>query len=128
MYRHLPKRVKRQCGYVHDVPRHPTNVVQVRDTHVVQGFIDFRTHTIKEDGWGEPSRETPWRMEDDYMLWYNRVSHIQILPPILRSPPRPANEEHIIAHQWEQYQAKGLPDTYEMINGDVAYSDEQLGQ
>jgi len=37
-------------------------------------------------------------MEDGYVLWYIRVSRPQILPPILGSPPRPANEEHIIAH------------------------------
>jgi len=67
-------------------------------------------------------------MEDDYILWYEQVSHPQICPPIPGSPSMPLNEEQIIAHQWEQYQARGLPDTSEMISGVVAYVDEQLGQ
>ena len=65
VYHHLPKRVKRQYGYVQDVPRHPTYVVQMREAHIIQAFIDFRTHTIKQDGWGIPTGETPWRMEAD---------------------------------------------------------------
>jgi len=52
VYSHLFERVKRQYGYVQDVPRHPTDVVQVRETDIVQAFIDFHVHTIKEDGWG----------------------------------------------------------------------------
>jgi len=52
------------------------------------------------------------------MLWYRWVSHPQILPPISGSPPRPANEEQIIAHQWKRHQARGSPDTYHMV-GDV---------
>ena len=78
VYYHFPERVKRHQGYVHDIPRHPTDVIQARETHIVQTFIDFRTHTIKEDGWGNPTGETPWRMEDGYMLWYNKVSQAQI--------------------------------------------------
>jgi hypothetical protein len=94
----------------------------------VQTFIDFRTHTIKDPDWGQPAGEMKWLMEDGYMLWYTRVSHPQILLLISGSPLRPANEEQIIAHHWEQYQATSLPDTYEMITGVVAYTDEQLGQ
>ena len=62
------------------------------------------------------------------MLWYNGVSQHHILPLIPGSPLTPANEEKIIPHQWDQYQARGSPDTYEMISGVVAYVDEQLGR
>jgi hypothetical protein len=107
VYGHLLERVKRQYGYVLDIPRPPTDVVQMQDTHIVQAFIDFRTHTIKEDNWGNSAGEMPWRMDDGYMLWYTRVSHPHTFPPISRYPQRPANEEQIIAHQWEQHQARG---------------------
>jgi len=59
VYRHLPERVKRQYRYVQDVPRHPTDVVQMRETHIVQAFIDFRTHTIKQNNWGNLAGDTP---------------------------------------------------------------------
>ena len=54
VYRHFPRRVRRQYKYVQNVPRHPTDVVELRATQIVQAFIDFRTHTIKEPDWGEP--------------------------------------------------------------------------
>jgi len=41
---------------------------------------------------------------------------------------RLANEEHIIAQQWKQYEARGSPDTCDMVAGAVAYVDESLGQ
>jgi len=62
------------------------------------------------------------------VLWYTKVSHPQIFPPLLGDLPRPANEEQIIAEQWERYEARGSPDTYDMVSGDVAYADEHLGQ
>jgi len=62
------------------------------------------------------------------MLRYNRVSHPQIFPPVPGSPPKLANDEQIIAHWWEQHQARGSPDTYDMVSGVVAYADEHLGQ
>ena len=127
VYHHLPERVKQQYRYVQNVLRHPTNVVELRVTQIMQAFIDFHTHTIKKPDRGEPAGETTWQMEDNYMLWYGLVSHPQIFPLIPGSPLRPANEEQIVAHQWEQYEARGSPDTYEMINGNVAYADEQLG-
>jgi len=67
-------------------------------------------------------------MVDGYVLWYSRVSHSLILPLLPRDIRRPANEEQIIAHQWEQYEARGSPDTYAMVTCVVAYVDEQLGQ
>jgi len=66
-------------------------------------------------------------MEDGYVLWYSKVSHPLILPLLPGDLPSPANEKQIIAQQWEQYEARGSPDTYEMVSGDVAYADEQLG-
>ena len=62
------------------------------------------------------------------MLWYNTVSLPQILPPLLGDLSRPANEEQIIAQQWERYEARGSPDTYDMVSGVVAYADAQMGQ
>ena len=56
------------------------------------------------------------------------MSHPQILPPLPGDLPRPANEEQIIAKQWERYEARGSPVTYDMVSGVVAYADEHLGQ
>jgi len=67
-------------------------------------------------------------MADGYVLWYTRVSHPLILPLLLGDLPRPANEEQIIAQQWEQYDARGSPNIYDMVHGDVAYADKHLGQ
>jgi len=53
------------------------------------------------------------------MLWYRRVSHPEILPPIPRSPLRPANEEQIITDLQQQHQERGSPDTYDMVGGVV---------
>jgi hypothetical protein len=87
VYRHLHERVKRQYGYVQNVPRR-TEIVELQVTQIVQTFIDFHTHMIKEPDWGEPTGETTWQMDDDYMLWYRWVSDPQILPPTIVSPPR----------------------------------------
>jgi len=62
------------------------------------------------------------------MLWYRRVSHLEILPPIPRSPLRPANEEKIIAHMQQQHQERGSPDTYDIVGGVVFQADDYLGQ
>jgi len=56
------------------------------------------------------------------------VSHPQILPLLPGDIPRPPNEEQIIAEQWEWYEARSSPDTYDMVSGDVAHADEFLGQ
>jgi len=40
-------------------------------------------------------------MKDGYVLWYSRVSHPLILPLLPGDLPRSANEEQIIAQQWE---------------------------
>jgi hypothetical protein len=128
VYRHLLERVRRQYGYVQNVPRHLTNVVELRPNQIVQTFIDFRTHTIKEPDWGELTGEATWQMKDGYILWYTRVSHPMILRLLPGDLLRTTNEEQIIAQQWEQYEARGSPDANDMINGVVAYADEQLGQ
>ena len=39
------------------------------------------------------------------MVWYTTVSHPQILSPLPGDLLRPANEEQIIAEQWERYEA-----------------------
>lgn len=61
-------------------------------------------------------------------VWYTKVCHPQILPPLSGDLPRPANEEHIIAEQWERYEARSSPDTYGMVSVVVAYADAQIGQ
>jgi len=67
-------------------------------------------------------------MVDGYVLWYSRVSHPLILPLLPGDLSRPANEKQIIAQQGEQYEARGSPDTYDMVSGVFAYADEQMGQ
>nr|ABE93035.1 IMP dehydrogenase/GMP reductase, putative [Medicago truncatula] len=54
VYRHLPERVLRQYGYVQSVPRHPSDVVELSPTQIVQDFVDFRTHTLKAVDWDIP--------------------------------------------------------------------------
>jgi len=66
-------------------------------------------------------------MADGYVIWYSTMSHPQILPLLPGDLPRPANEEHIIA-QWERYEVRGSPDTYDMVSAAVAYANEQMGQ
>jgi hypothetical protein len=125
--RHLPERVKRQYGYVQDIPRYLTYVLSMRASHTPQAFIDFRPHTTKEESWGQPTKDIPWWFEDGNMLWYGRVSLPHIFPPIMGSPSRPANEEQIIADQ-HQHQERGSPDTYDMVSGVVFQADDYLGQ
>ena len=67
-------------------------------------------------------------MAEGYVVWYNTMSHPQILPLLLEDLPRPGNEEQIIAQQWEWYEARGSLDTYDMVSAAVAYADEQMGQ
>ena len=93
VYRHLPERVLRKYGYIERVPRHPTDVVELPPPQIVQTFVDFRTHTLKEPDWGEPTGEQTWRMREGCVLWYTKMSHPQILPPLPGDLPRPTNEE-----------------------------------
>jgi len=67
VYRHLPERVLRQYGYVQTIPRPPTDVVELSPAEIVQAFVDFRTHTLKEANWGEHAGEHTWRMEGGYV-------------------------------------------------------------
>jgi len=128
VYRHFPERVRRQYGYVQNVPRHPTDVVELRPDQIVLTFLDFCIYTIKEPDWGEPAGRETWQMEDDCVLWYSRVSHPLILPLLSGDLLRPANEEQIIAQKCEQYEARSSLDTYDIVTSVVAYADEQLGQ
>lgn len=68
----------------------------MRASHIPHVFIDFRHHTIKDYSWGQPIEDMPWRFEDGYMLWYVRVSHPQILPPIPGSSLSTVNEERLV--------------------------------
>ena len=64
----MPERVLRQYRYVQSVPRHPTDVVELTPPQIVQTFVDFRTHTLKEPDWGKPTREQTWWTADGYVL------------------------------------------------------------
>jgi len=57
VYHHLPGRVLRQYRYVQTVPRHPTDVVELRPPQIVHAFLDFHTHMLKEPDWDEPAGE-----------------------------------------------------------------------
>jgi hypothetical protein len=46
VYRHLPERVKRQYGFVQDIPIHPSDVLTISVDQVLQAFKDFRTCCI----------------------------------------------------------------------------------
>jgi len=128
VYGHLPERVLRQYGYIQTVPRPPTDVVELSPAEIVQAFVDFHTHTLKAADWGEHAGEDTWCMAYGYVRWYTVVSHPQILPLLPGDIMRPRNEEQIIAEQWERYEARSSPDTYDMVSGDVAYADAQMGQ
>lgn len=127
IYRHLPERVKRQYGYVQDIPRAPTSVLPLPFQAVAQAFLDFRVHIIPQAAWGREV-DQPWQYEEGYMRWYGHVSHPKILPPIDGSPPRPANEEQIIAHHQQRHQERGSPDTIDMVGGLASQADDYLGQ
>ena len=62
------------------------------------------------------------------MIWYSTMSHPQIFPLLPGDLSRPANEDQIIAQQWERYKARGSSDTYDMVSAAVANADEQMGQ
>jgi hypothetical protein len=128
VYRHFPERVLRQYRYVQAVPRHPSDVVELSLTEIVQAFVYFRTHTLKATNWGEHEGEHTWHMADGYVRWYTVLSHPQILPLLPRDILRPPKEEHIIAEQWKRYEARSSPDTYDMVSGVVAHADAFLGQ
>jgi len=53
VFRHLPKRVLRQYRYVQTIPRHPTDVVELRPPQIVEAFLDFNTCTLKKPDWGD---------------------------------------------------------------------------
>jgi len=60
VYRYLPERVLRQYGYVQRVPRHPTDVVELPPPQIVQAFVDFCTHMLKEPDWGDFQFQLCW--------------------------------------------------------------------
>jgi len=45
-YRHFPERMKRQYGFVQDIPIHPSDVPAISVIRVLQAFKDFRTCCI----------------------------------------------------------------------------------
>jgi len=53
------------------------------------------------------------------MAWYAKVSHLQIIPLDVGSPPRPANREQLV----EEEHAREMPDTLTIIRDVVQISD-----
>ena len=88
VYRHLPERVKRQFAFVHDIPRHPSDVAEMPHELLATLLLDLVV-------WYYPDWRLrvgrQWQHEPGYMAWYAKVSHPWIIPPDEGSTPRPAN-------------------------------------
>ena len=88
VYRHLPERVKRQFAFVHDIPRHPSDVAEMPQEMLTIVFIDPAAWFYPD--WVHRCQRA-WHHDHGYMAWYVKVSHPRILPPDEGSSPRPAN-------------------------------------
>jgi hypothetical protein len=119
VYRHLPERVKRQFGFVQDVPRHLSDVPEIPKEILATMLIDpclwFYT------SWGKRC-ERAWQHEPGYMAWYAKVSHPQIIPPDEGSSPRPTNQKQLI----EEEHATEMPDTLTIIMDVVQIADNAV--
>jgi len=119
VYRHLPERVKRQFRFVHDVPKHPSDVPEIHVDMLANVFRDPRPWFYND--WGQRCDIT-WEYHPGYIAWYAKVSHPPIIPPDEESPPRPANREQLI----EEEHAREIPDTLTIIKDIVQISDNDV--
>jgi len=117
VYRHLPEQVKRKLSFVHDVPKHPSSVVQVPTQLLTTVLMDAHAWFYSALGDG---CQRPWHHAPGYMAWYDKVSHPRILPPGEGSPPRPANVEQII----EEEHVREMSDTLTIIRDVVHIVDD----
>lgn len=110
VYRYLPERVKRQFGYVQDIPRHPESAAPSNPTlNVVDGrFLNYEQFVISEEDRGDFVRD-PWDTVSGYYSWYYPRSHPFMRRPKRRGAPNPANLE-ILAEE----EARG-DDWYQVI-------------
>jgi len=67
VYCHLPERVKRQFSYVHDIPRHPSDVVEMPKKILAIVLIDPVVWFYPD--WRQRCQR-PWHHEPCYMAWY----------------------------------------------------------
>jgi hypothetical protein len=75
---------------VQNIPRPSTYVHVIHPYQVVHAFLYYRVHVIPQDQLGEVADST-WQYTSGYVVWYARMSHPKILPPIDGSHPRPVN-------------------------------------
>jgi hypothetical protein len=108
---------------VQDILKYPSFVHHIPTKQVVHAFINFNVHCIPPYQWGLRV-DDQWHHVPGYIVWYGRVSHPKILPPIDGSPPRPTNQEQIIAEE----HAKIMPDSLEIIKACIHIADQALAQ
>jgi hypothetical protein len=95
-YSHLPEWVKRQFGFIQDIPRHPLDVHEMPKEMMATLLIDPVAGFYPD--WRQRCQR-PWHHEPGYMAWYAKVSHPRIIPPDEGSPSRSANVEQIIKEE-----------------------------
>ncbi|CAI0464806.1 unnamed protein product [Linum tenue] len=86
-----PTRCLRQLGYVQGVPYPPERSLVVRRPASTLGYSlsyqsvydsywnNLGAHSVHLDLFSTPIRRRPWEFAKDYMAWYIRHSHPQIL-------------------------------------------------
>nr|ABD33234.1 IMP dehydrogenase/GMP reductase, related [Medicago truncatula] len=116
VYCHLPERVKWQFSFVHDIPKHPSDVAEIPKEMLAPVLIDPIAGFYLD--WRQRCGR-PWQHEPGYMAWYAKVTHRQIIPPDEGSPPRLANVEQII----EEEHGREIPDTLTIIRDVVQVAD-----
>lgn len=96
VYRHLPERVKRQFDFIHNIPRHPSEVPEMPN-EILATLLITPSPWFYTD-WGQRFRRV-WEQQPGCMAWYDKVSHPRIIPPDEGSPPRSANREQLIEEE-----------------------------
>lgn len=93
---YMPDRVLRQFGYIQTIPRpviRPTRAARpvsarqyvVRYQRQESFWEQFTSHLLSAAALG--SRAMPaWRCADDYMSWFERISHLRVANPNLLGP------------------------------------------
>ncbi|KAJ1387865.1 Aminotransferase-like, plant mobile domain [Sesbania bispinosa] len=97
VFPHLPERVLRQYGHIQSIPPSPHDsfpVSGILDVHY--HFLHYQEHLLEEVYRG-PVMTIPGECVDDYLRWYYRISHPNLIPsvdrvadPVPRRVPRVA--------------------------------------
>ena len=93
VYRHLPERVKRQFGFIQNIPRDPSDVPEMPKEMLTTLLIDPSPWFYTD--WGQRCQRV-WEHQPGYMACYVKVSHPRIIPLDEGSPLRSANQEQLI--------------------------------